>query len=86
METQAELIRTYIQEIIRPRVQADGGEIDFLSLEDGLLTLKVQAECSKCPLTKSCLKDWILKELNRQFGVDLRLKALIVKPYFWDRG
>ena len=42
-------IETYIKKIIRPKIQGDGGEVEFESLsEDGTLTLIFRGECSKC--------------------------------------
>ena len=52
-------IETYIKKIIRPKIQGDGGEVEFESLsEDGTLTLIFRGECSKCLILNRCV-DWI---------------------------
>ena len=51
-------IETYIKKIIRPKIQGDGGEVEFESLsEDGTLTLIFRGECSKCLILNRCV-DW----------------------------
>lgn len=52
-------IETYIKKIIRPKIQGDGGEVEFESLsDDGTLTLIFRGECSKCLILNRCV-DWI---------------------------
>ena len=79
-----EEIKLYIDEYIRPRVQSDGGEISFVSLIDNVVTVKLQGECSRCTISKSCFSDWLENELKTKFGKDIKLKHIIKKPYFWD--
>ena len=56
-------IETYIKKIIRPKIQGDGGEVEFESLsEDGTLTLIFRGECSKCLILNRCV-DWIAEEV-----------------------
>lgn len=56
-------IETYIKKIIRPKIQGDGGEVEFESLsDDGTLTLIFRGECSKCLILNRCV-DWIAEEV-----------------------
>lgn len=73
----------YINTVIKPKLQGDGGEIDFVSFEDGVLTVLLQGECSKCLIVERCL-DWIVNEIKRDLGVDCKLVAQKKKPFFWD--
>ncbi len=41
-------IENYINGYIRERIQGDGGEVEFVSLENSRLTLLFKGECSKC--------------------------------------
>ena len=34
---------------IRPSVRADGGEIELVSVEDGIVRVRLQGTCSTCP-------------------------------------
>lgn len=77
-------IETYIKKIIRPKIQGDGGEVEFESLsEDGTLTLIFRGECSKCLILNRCV-DWIADEVLKNTGKLVKIKAVRKKPYFWD--
>jgi len=34
---------------IRPALQADGGDIDYLGMEDGYVKVRLRGACSGCP-------------------------------------
>lgn len=77
-------IETYIKKIIRPKIQGDGGEVEFKSLsEDGTLTLIFRGECSKCLILNRCV-DWIAEEVLKNTSKLVKIKAIRKKPYFWD--
>lgn len=77
-------IETYIKKIIRPKIQGDGGEVEFESLsKDGTLTLIFRGECSKCLILNRCV-DWIAEEVLKNTGKLVKIKAVRKKPYFWD--
>ena len=77
-------IETYIKKIIRPKIQGDGGEVEFESLsEDGTLTLIFRGECSECLILNRCV-DWIAEEVLKNTSKLVKIKAVRKKPYFWD--
>lgn len=77
-------IETYIKRIIRPKIQGDGGEVEFESLsDDGTLTLIFRGECSKCLILNRCV-DWIAEEVLKNTSKLVKIKAVRKKPYFWD--
>ena len=77
-------IETYIKKIIRPKIQGDGGEVEFESLsDDGTLTLIFRGECSKCLILNRCV-DWIADEVLKNTSKIVKIKAVRKKPYFWD--
>ena len=51
---------------------------------DDLLTVKLQGECSRCPVANGCFSDWFLSEIHKKFGDNIKIKKIIEKPYFWD--
>lgn len=79
-----EEIKEYIDDDLRLKVQSDGGEIKFISLDDDLLTVKLQGECSRCPVANGCFSDWFLSEIHKKFGDNIKIKKIIEIPYFWD--
>ena len=42
---------------IRPALQADGGDIEFIELtEDGIVKVRLQGACGACPMSELTLK------------------------------
>ncbi len=77
-------MKDYINTIIKPKLQGDGGEIDFVSYENGELTVLLQGECSKCLIVDRCLS-WIESEVMRDMGESVKVVAQKKKPFFWDK-
>ena len=77
-------MKDYINNIIKPKLQGDGGEIDFVSYENGVLTVLLQGECSKCLIVDRCLT-WIESEVMRDMGESVTVVAQKKKPFFWDK-
>ena len=77
-------MKDYINTIIKPKLQGDGGEIDFVSYENGNLTVLLQGECSKCLIVDRCTA-WIESEIMRDMGESVKVIAQKKKPFFWDK-
>lgn len=56
-----ELIETYV----KPAVEMDGGNIEFKSWEDGVVTVTMQGACSGCPSSTVTLQSGIEGMLKR---------------------
>ena len=56
-----ELIDTYV----KPAVEMDGGNIEFKSYQDGVVTVIMQGACSGCPSSTVTLKSGIEQMLKR---------------------
>lgn len=77
-------MKNYIEKVIRPKIQGDGGEVRFGTFDSGELKLIFQGECSKCLILDRCV-DWIKGEIKRELGKDVQITAIRKKPYFWDK-
>jgi Fe-S cluster biogenesis protein NfuA len=55
---------------VRPFVQDDGGDVQFVSFDEvtGVLKLKMLGSCSGCPSTNATLKNGILKMMKYYIG------------------
>ena len=73
----------YINNIIRPKIQGDGGEITFTSRDGDTVTVTMQGECSKCLILNRCI-DWIENRIEEDLGEKVKLNAIRIKPFFWD--
>ena len=78
-----EKVKHYVEEILQPKLQGDGGGIEFVSFEKDELTVIFRGECSKCLILHRCEK-WIEEEIERDLGLSVSLKGIRKKPYFQD--
>ena len=58
-------IRELIDTYVKPAVEMDGGNIEFKSYHDGVVTLTMQGACSGCPSSTVTLKSGIEAMLKR---------------------
>jgi Fe-S cluster biogenesis protein NfuA len=61
-------VREEVEKIIneiRPALQADGGNIELIDVQDGVVKVKLLGACGSCPMSQLTLKR----------GVEARLKA-----------
>ena len=52
---------------IRPALQADGGDVEFIDYNDGVVTVRMQGACGSCPMSIMTLKQ----------GIEARMKERI---------
>ena len=51
---------------IRPMLQADGGDVELVSIEDGIVKVRLQGACAGCPMSQMTLKNGIERVLKQQ--------------------
>jgi Fe-S cluster biogenesis protein NfuA len=56
-----------VLEDLRPNIQMDGGDIEFVSYVDGVVSLKLQGACASCPLSVYTIK----------LGIEERLREFV---------
>ena len=61
-----EKVEKVIEEI-RPFLQADGGNIELIDVQDGVVKVRLIGACGSCPMSQMTLKR----------GVEARLKAKV---------
>ena len=76
-------MQKYIEQVIQPKVQGDGGWIEFVSCENGILTVIFRGECSKCLILDRCV-DWIEQQIKTDLNKTVNINAIRKKPYFQD--
>lgn len=55
-----------ILELIRPALQADGGNIDLVDVQDGVVTVKLVGACGTCPSSMMTLKGGVERILKSE--------------------
>ena len=76
-------VREYIESIVAPKLQGDGGWVEYVSLEDSVLTLRFRGECAKCMILHRCT-DWIEEQLARDLHKTITVNAIRKRPYFQE--
>lgn len=54
-------------EKVRPFLQRDGGDVEFVAYEDGVVKVRLQGACSGCPGAQMTIKSVIEKILKEEF-------------------
>lgn len=60
-------IKAVIESDIRPLIQKDGGDIEFVGFENGVVSIKFSGACVSCPYSFMTLKLGILDILSDKF-------------------
>lgn len=76
-------IKTYVEQVLAPKLQGDGGWVEFVSFEDNKLTLIFRGECSKCLILERCVA-WIEEQIKLDLKKNVTVVAIRKKPYFQD--
>jgi Fe-S cluster biogenesis protein NfuA len=53
---------------IRPALQRDGGDLEFLSVTDGVVTLRAVGYCFLCPLSIGTLREGVESALRERIA------------------
>ena len=62
-------LQTRVQAVlqrVRPMLQADGGDVEFVKLEDNMVHVRLQGACGTCPMAQMTLKMGIEREIQKE--------------------
>ena len=65
--TTEERVRAILEQI-RPYLQQDGGDLEYVAFEEGVVKLRLQGACSSCPSSLMTLKMGIENALKQQIA------------------
>jgi Fe-S cluster biogenesis protein NfuA len=66
---EGEPVRAKVEEIlniIRPSLQADGGDVELVDVKEGVVSLKLTGACAGCPMSTITLKNGIERTLKQE--------------------
>lgn len=66
-----DVIKGLLAEYVRPAVESDGGAIDYVSFDNGIVTVELKGACSGCPSSTMTLRGGI-ENLLKQHLPDVR--------------
>lgn len=55
-----------VLEKIRPMLQADGGDVEFVGFKDGVVKVRLQGACAGCPMSQMTLQHGVEKILKKE--------------------
>lgn len=67
--TNGNILREQVEkalETIRPALQADGGDVELVDIEEGVVKVRLQGACSGCPMSAMTLQMGIERILKQQ--------------------
>lgn len=76
-------VKEYVENVLQPKLQGDGGWIEYVNYEDGVLTAVFRGECSKCLILARCV-NWIEEQIQLDLKKTVKVNAIRKKPYFQD--
>lgn len=74
-----ETVRSRVEEALeelRPRLQADGGDIEFLGVDQGVVKVRLKGACAGCPMSTMTLKIGVEQYLKKKIPEVVRVEAL----------
>lgn len=61
---------------MRPMLQADGGDVELVDLEDGVVKVRLKGACGGCPMAMMTLKGGIERMLKSEIPAIKEVKAV----------
>jgi len=61
---------------IRPSLQADGGDVELVDVENGIVTVRLTGACGGCPMSQMTLKQGIETYVKKEVPEILSVEAV----------
>jgi len=63
-------------EKIRAGLQQDGGDIELVSIESGVVKVRLKGACAGCPMSQMTLANFVERELKKEAPEIKRVEAV----------
>lgn len=60
---------------IKPRIQADGGDVELVSVQNGIVKVRLVGACAGCPMSAMTLKQGIETFVKQKVPEIIRVEA-----------
>lgn len=67
---------TKVLESIRPSLQMDGGDIELVGVEDGIVKVRLVGACAGCPMSMMTLQMGVERAIKREVPEVVRVEAV----------
>lgn len=75
VETVTERVQKTLEEL-RPKLQADGGDIELLGVEKGIVKVKLRGACAGCPMSAMTLQWGVENFLKKKIPEVVKVEAV----------
>jgi len=65
-----------VLETIRPGLQMDGGDIELVAVEDGVVKVRLMGACAGCPMSMMTLQLGVERTLKKEIPEVVRVEAV----------
>lgn len=65
-----------VLEAIRPGLQMDGGDIELVSVEDGVVKVRLTGACSGCPMSMMTLQMGVERAIRREIPDVVKVESV----------
>ena len=62
---------------VRAGLQQDGGDLELVSVEDGVVKVRLKGACAGCPMSQMTLANFVERELKKAAPEVKRVEAVI---------
>ncbi|MDG6223063.1 MAG: NifU family protein [Candidatus Bathyarchaeota archaeon] len=63
-------------EQVRPQLQADGGDIEYVGFDNGVVKVKLKGACNGCPMSAMTLQWGVENFLKKQISEVKKVEAV----------
>lgn len=74
-DTLTEKVQKAIAEI-RPNLQADGGDIELVGIEDGTVKVRLKGACAGCPMSTMTVKWGVENYLRKKIPEVIKVETI----------
>ncbi|MGI5837626.1 MAG: NifU family protein [Chloroflexota bacterium] len=67
-----------VLETIRPGLQMDGGDIELVGVEDGVVKVRLMGACAGCPMSMMTLQMGVERVIKKEIPEVVRVEAVPV--------
>jgi len=60
---------------IRPMLQRDGGDLELVDVQEGVVTVRLRGACAGCPMSQMTIKNGIEKFLKQEIPEIVAVQA-----------
>jgi len=62
---------------VRPSLQADGGDVELVDVENNIVKVRLKGACAGCPMSQMTLKQGIERYIKKQIPEIISVESVV---------